>query len=132
FDKLAITPLRGNDVQGVFVILEGIVDKRPLFFPFLLSLVHDVGGYRPANAFILNGILSFVFLGLVFVTGRMLAGRVAGWLGVALFAGLPLLAQNSTGGGFELLNLVMLLATLLLGVRFVERGDEPSLTAFVF
>src|SRR5436190_4445426 len=65
FDKLAVTPLRGNDIQGAFMMLEGIVDKRPLFFPFLLSLVHDIAGYRPANAFILNGILSFVFLGLV-------------------------------------------------------------------
>jgi hypothetical protein len=35
-DKTALTPLRGNDIQGAFVILEGIVDKRPLFFPFLV------------------------------------------------------------------------------------------------
>jgi hypothetical protein len=131
-DKLAVTPLRGNDVQGVFILLEGIVDKRPLFFPFLLSLVHDIGGYRPGNAFILNGILSFVFLSLIFVLGRLLAGRIAGWLGVALFAGLPLLAQNSTGGGFELLNLVMMIAALLLGARFIEKRDGSSLTAFCY
>jgi hypothetical protein len=73
-----------------------------------------------------------VFLGLVHTLGRMLAGRIAGWLGVALFAGLPLLAQNATGGGFELLNLVMILATLLLGARFVANRDAPSCTAFCF
>jgi hypothetical protein len=56
----------------------------------------------------------------VYTLGRMLAGRVAGWLGVVLFAGLPLLSQNATGGGFELINLVMILATLLLGARCVE------------
>ncbi len=131
-DKTVLTPLRGNDIQGSFVILEGIVDKRPLFFPFLLSLLHDLTGYRPANAFILNGTLTFVFLGLVHTTGRLLAGRAAGWLGVLLFAGLPLLGQNATGGGFELLNLVMILATLLLGVRWVEKRDGVSLTAFCF
>ncbi len=131
-DKTALTPLRGNDVQGAFVILEGIVDKRPLFFPFLVSLLHDVTGYRPANAFVLNGALTFTFLGLVFVAGRMLAGRMAGWLGVVLFAGLPLLAQNSTGGGFELLNLTMILATLVLGVRWLDQRDGNSLTAFCF
>jgi hypothetical protein len=49
-----------------------------------------------------------------------------------LFAGLPLLAHNATGGGFELLNLVMILAALLLGARFVEKRDPPSLTAFCF
>jgi hypothetical protein len=132
FEKNVLTPLRGSDIQGVFVIMEGIVDKRPLFFPFLLSLVHDIFGYRPANIFVLNATLAFVFLGLVFVAGRQLAGRVAGWLGVALFAGLPLLAQNATGGGFDLLNLVMIVTAMLLAVRFVERRDEASLTAFFF
>lgn len=131
-DKSALTPLRGNDIQGAFVILEGIVDKRPLFFPFLVSLLHDLTGYRPANAFVLNAGLTFAFLGMVMAAGRMLAGRVAGWLGVALFAGLPLLAQNSTGGGFELLNLTMILATFLLGVRWLDRRDDAALTAFCF
>lgn len=131
-DKSALTPLRGNDIQGAFVIIEGIVDKRPLFFPFLVSLLHDVFGYRPANAFALNAGLTFTFLGLVFAAGRMLAGRLAGWLGVALFAGLPLLAHNCTGGGFELLNLTMILATTLLGARWMARRDAASLTAFCF
>src|SRR5688500_18226552 len=40
-DKSALAPLRGNDIQGAFVILDGILDKRPLFFPFLVSMVHD-------------------------------------------------------------------------------------------
>jgi hypothetical protein len=131
-DKTVLTPLRGSDIQGAFVILDGLMDKRPLFFPFLVSLLHDLTGYRPANAFILNGGLTVVFLALVNLTGRLLAGRMAGWLAVALFAGLPLLAHNATGGGFELLNLVMILATMLLGARFVAKRDSAALTAFCF
>ena len=131
FDKTVLTPMRGNDIQGAYVILDGMMDKRPLFFPFLLSLVHDLTGYRPENAFVLNGGLTFVFLGLVNLAGRLLAGRIAGWIGVALFAGLPLLGQNCTGGGFELLNLTMIVATLLLGARFIQKRDEPALAAFV-
>jgi hypothetical protein len=132
FDKSVHTPVRGSDIQGVYVILDGMMDKRPLFFPFLVSLVHDLTGYRPANAFVVNGGLTFIFLGLIHTLGRLLAGRMAGWLGVALFAGLPLLAHNATGGGFELLNIVMIVATLLLGVRYVEKRDDASLTAFCF
>lgn len=132
FDKTVLTPVRGNDIQGTFVILDGMMDKRPLFFPFLVSLLHDLTGYRPANSLILNGCLTFVFLGLINAVGRLLAGRVAGWLGVALFAGLPLLAHNATGGGFELLNLVMILGTLLLGARLIDRCDETAMTAFCF
>jgi hypothetical protein len=132
FTRTDLTPIRGGDIQGAFVIFEGMMDKRQLFFPFLESILHDLTGYRPENAFVLNGILTFVFLGLVNAVGRKFAGRLAGWLGVALFAGLPLLAQNATGGGFELLNLVMILSTLLLGARYIERRDEPSFTALCF
>ncbi|MFM1747420.1 MAG: hypothetical protein RLZZ188_1086 [Verrucomicrobiota bacterium] len=131
-DRLVLTPLRGNDIQGAFEILEGMVDKRPLLFPFLLSVVHDVAGYRPENAFALNVVLTFVLLGLVWKLGGRLAGRTGGALGVVLLAGLPLLGQNATGGGFELLNLVMIVVTLLLGVRFAERRDGPALGALVF
>jgi hypothetical protein len=132
FDRTVLTPYRGNNLHGVFVIVEGMMDKRPLFFPFLVSILHDLTGYRPENAFVLNGVLTFVLLGLVNATGRMLAGRLAGWVGVALCAGLPLLGQNATGGGFEVLNLVMILATLLLGARLVERRDDDAFTAFVY
>ncbi|MEO6568279.1 MAG: glycosyltransferase family 39 protein [Opitutaceae bacterium] len=132
FNKIVLMPTRGNDIQGTFLLLDGLLDKRPLFFPFLESIVHDLTGYRPENAFVLNGILTVVFLALVNAIGRLLAGRLAGWAGVALFAGLPLLAHNATGGGFELLNLVMILATLLLGIRFAERPDASSLTALVY
>jgi hypothetical protein len=132
FDKAVLTPVRGNDIQGAFVVLDGIMDKRPLFFPFLLSVLHDITGYRPANAFILNGILTFIFLGVINAFGRRVGGRRAGWLGVILFAGLPLFGQNATGGGFELLNMVMIAATMLLGVRFVEKRDEASLAVFCY
>jgi hypothetical protein len=132
FSRTVLTPFRGSDIQGAYVVLQGEMDKRQLFFPFLVSILHDIAGYRPSNAFVLNGILVFIFLALVNATGRKLAGRMAGWLGVALFAGLPLLAQNATGGGFELLNILMILATMLLGARFIERRDEASLTALCF
>jgi hypothetical protein len=132
FNRTVVTPYRGNDIQGTFVLLDGLMDKRPLFFPFLTSLVHDLTGYRPTNAFILNGGLTFVFLGMVNTLGRLLAGRVAGWIAVVLFAGLPLLGHNATGGGFELLNLVMILVTLLLGARFIAKRDSASMVAFCF
>lgn len=130
-DRVVLTPLRGNDIQGAFQILDGVVDKRPLMFPFLLSLVHDLTGYRPENAFALNALLTFALLALAWAFGRRLADRAGGALAVLLLAGLPLLGHNATGGGFELLNLVMILATLLLGLRFVERRDGAALAAFV-
>jgi hypothetical protein len=129
-DKTALVPMRAHDIQGVFQVMAGQIDKRPLFHPFLLSVLHDLTGYRPENAFVLNTGLTFVFLALAYVTGFRIAGRGAGAVTVLLFTSLPLLAQNATGGGFELLNLVMILGTLLLGMRYVARRDANSLEAF--
>jgi hypothetical protein len=129
-DKTALVPHRGNDIQGVFQLLAGQLDKRPLLQPFLVSVLHDVTGYRPENVFALNTALDFVFLTLAYLTGYRIGGRGAGAMAVLLLTSLPLLAQNATGGGFELLNLVMILSSLLLGMRYAERRDADSLSAF--
>jgi len=130
FDKTALVPMRGHDIQGAFQLLAGQLDKRPLFQPFLVSLLHDLTGYRPENVFALNTVLTFVLLALAYVTGCRIGGRKAGAVAVLLLTSLPLLAQNATGGGFELLNLVMILGTLLLGMRYLARRDGNSLEAF--
>ncbi|MBI3885918.1 MAG: glycosyltransferase family 39 protein [Opitutae bacterium] len=129
FDKTALVPMRGHDIQGAFQLLAGQLDKRPLFHPFLVSTLHDLTGYRPENAFALNVGLTFVLLTLTYHAGRQIAGRAAGAVAVLLLTSLPLLAQNATGGGFELLNLVMILATLLLGMRWLARRDAGTLSA---
>jgi hypothetical protein len=131
FDKHPLVPIRGHDLQGAFQLLEGRLDKRPLFHPFLVSTLHDLTGYRPENAFVLNTTLVFVLLGLAFHAGRKIAGRAAGILTVLLLTSLPLLAQNATGGGFELLNLVMILSTLVLGMRYAEKRDPTSQQALL-
>jgi hypothetical protein len=130
FDKTALVPMRGHDIQGPFQLMAGQLDKRPLFQPFLVSLLHDLTGYRPENVFALNTVLTFVLLTLTYLTGCRISGRGAGALAVLLLTSLPLLAQNATGGGFELLNLVMILSTLLLGMRYMSRRDGNSLEAF--
>jgi hypothetical protein len=130
YDREVAYPVRASDAQGPFQLVQRVLDKRPFFYPFLVSLVHDLTGYRTANAFALNAVLGVVFLGLVYRAGWRLAG--SRWAGVALvllFGGLPLLAQQAAGGGFELLNLCMIAAVLLLACRYLSRPDEVSLVA---
>jgi len=132
FDREVYVPLKTHEVTGVYATLAGIVDKRPLFFPFLLSLCHDLTGYRPGNAFGLNAVISVL---LLFFSGRIarrLGGHeLAGILAVLLLGGLPLLALNVTGGGFEVLNLLLIVAMIGLGWMYLERPSANSLNAFV-
>ena len=126
FDKHPLVAVRGHDLQGAFQLLDGQLDKRPLFQPFLVSTLHDLTGYRPENVFVLNTALTFGLLALAYRVGRRLVGREAGVVAVLLLTSLPLLAQNATGGGFEMLNLVMILLTYLLGLRYAAKRDAAS------
>lgn len=89
-------------------------EMRPAGFPFVLSLLHNLTGYRPGNVFILNLIFAWLSLLLLYalVTRRCRAewGMVA-MLGMAAF---PVFVQCATSGGFEIFNLMLALAAFLL------------------
>lgn len=121
--------VRGYDIQGVFLSTDSYLDKRPYFYPFLVSLCHDLTGYRPLNAHLLNALLMPVSLGLAFVFGRQLTGWRGGLLAVVLLGSLPLLGQNATGSGMELLNMVMILATMVLAAAYLRTPKEETLAA---
>lgn len=125
------TMVRGYDLLGVFTSLDSYLDKRPNFFPFLISLVHDLTGYRPANAYWLNAALLPVTLGLVYYLGRRLNGLRGGLLAVLLLGSLPLLGQSATGSSMELLNITMLLAVSALGAAYLRQPDDTRLSALV-
>lgn len=123
--------VRGYEIQGVFLSTDSYVDKRPIFFPFLLSLVHDLAGYRLGNVFYLNTGLFVAVLGLIGWVGWKLNSWRGGLLAIGLLGSLPLFAQNATGAGMELLNLCMLLVVMLTGTVWLARPDERTLASFV-
>lgn len=131
FFRDTATMVRGYDILGAFLSLDNYLDKRPNFYPFLISLVHDLTGYRPANAYWLNAALYPVTLGLAYYLGRRLAGRWGALLTVILLGSLPLLGQNATGAGMELLNFCMILAVAALGGAYLRRPDATRLSALV-
>ncbi len=130
FSREAQTVSRAYELGSNFELLQGELDKRPLFFPFLISTLHDVSGYRPENAFILNALLTPVLLGLLYLVIRLVAGPPGGVSAVLLFITAPLLTQTVAGGGFEVLNLVMILATLYLGMHYAAAPSAATVSAF--
>jgi hypothetical protein len=126
-EKQAFAAMQMYEIEGTRYGIGKVVDKRPFFFPFLLSLLHDLTGYRPTQGFYLNGLLLVGVLGLVFCLGRRLCPPHGGYLAVGLLATAPLLAINATSSGFDLLNLWMI---LILGVSleaYLRRPDDGRL-----
>jgi hypothetical protein len=129
--KQVMTAARAYEVNGSFVLLGGYVDKRPYFYPFLVSLLHDLTGYRSLQGVVLNACLTPLFLTLLFVAGRLIWQEWGGYLAVGLFATVPLLAMNANGAGFDLLNLVMILGTALAAYWYLRQPDARRMNVLI-
>lgn len=126
------TPVRAYDFSGTWLAIDTFLDKRPYFFAFLLSLVHDLSGFRIANVFVLNAALAPLCLCLVYWLARQLTGRRGpALLAVGLVATLPLFGQNVSGSGMELHNLVMIAFAMAAALLYLQRPDDDRLALFV-
>ncbi len=121
----------GYEIEGTFSTMQTYLDKRPFFFAFLVSLIHDLTGYREANAFFLNTALMPVALGFVYLLARRLVEHLAAMATLCGFGALSLLAIQATGAGMEMLNLVMLLLVIHLALWYLDHPDESRLAALV-
>ncbi len=107
------------------------VDKRPAFFPFVVSIVHSLSGYRPENAFVVNGLAMFLFLFSLYAWVARVQGPKWGILAVLFMVTLPLLAQNATGAGFDLFNAAWLMLVMNLALAFVRNPSEDNLHLYI-
>ncbi len=122
-------PFRAHTLSGVYCPLGGNIDKRPPLFPFLISLLHDFTGYRFANIFWVNALLTPLLLTLSFLIGAKLGGWKAG-IGVILtLVSFPLLGHVTHGGGFEPLFLTLIAACLYLSIHYLKKPNASSLWA---
>lgn len=131
FFREVSTIVRGYTIDGVFAPFDTYLDKRPFFFPFVVSLLHDFTGYREANAFVLNGCLMPVVLAQVYLLARRLSAHAGALAGVVVLGTMSLLAHNATGSGMEMLNLAMLLLALHLAAIYLDAPDPHRLSALV-
>ncbi len=117
--------------EGAVVPLEQTVDKRPPLFPFLVSLLHDVSGYRIENAFVVNAALLAAALLLVFAAARSRLDLPAALAVPFLVLAVPLTSIVATSAGFELLAAVLFMVVLLAALDFVRRPDTVRWVAFL-
>jgi hypothetical protein len=118
------TPIRAYDYDGTWLTINTFLDKRPYFFPFLVSLVHDFTGYRLGNVYAVNVGLAFIILACVFSFVQLLTGRQKpAVIAVGLLATLPLFGQNVTGASMELLSVAMTALVLVAATWYLR---EPS------
>ena len=67
--------------NGNKIILAAVLDKRPAFFPYLVSIIHLLSGYKPENVFVLNFIIGFISLFLVYYIIQLFFEKYWGIIG---------------------------------------------------
>ena len=101
---------------------EGYIDKRPYFFPFAVSILHFLTGYRYSNGFLLNILLTPVLFGLMLALVRVYVARpLVGYAAVMLFVSLPVVPQVATSSGAEWLNATLVLLLAWSAIWFAKR-----------
>ena len=115
---------RYMNLQGKPTVIVSFLDKRPHAFPFLVSALHDVTGYRVANPFLANRLLLLVFLCALGYWAYQVGGLSATGFALATLVTSPLLVYNAASGGLEMMFLALILTQLLVMAAVLK---DPSM-----
>ena len=124
---------RAYSIDGSFSVVEAKPEKRPIGFAVLLSVVHDLTGYRVENGFYLNLVLGWLMLALLAWLGNFLAGRWGAAAGLVLVPSIPMISYYAHGSGIDHPMMVMILVVLCLGLQWARTDRDPmSLLAYLY
>lgn len=124
-ERQAVVLARGYDLGAGFEPINSFVDKRPVLYAWVCALSHTLTGYRLENPFYVNRVLSVLLAGWLFVVGRRLVGNWGGALLAGLFMLAPMFAQNANSGGFEILNVLLIVALWHAAMLVLEAPTSP-------
>ena len=109
-----------------------MIEKRPLLFPFFISLLNSLSGYRLSNVFVLNylSLCGFLF-GLYCFLRRYLTKT---WSAAALIlvVAQPIVPLCATSGGFEICNLALIAFSFLALRYFLDAPSTTRLQLLIF
>ena len=113
--------------NGSLQVIDVSIPNRPLLFPFAINIIHSVLGYRPANVFILNFMLMFIFLAGVYVAIKKAIDTPTAVAGIFLILAYPIITISATSGGYDLFSTLLFAVILTVFYRFLKSPDEKSL-----
>lgn len=122
-DKTAYNHTMGRWYYDNFWPISFEVDKRPLLYPFLVSIFHGIFGYSITNAFICNTVVLFLLLLTVFHLVYPIAGFVGGIAGMLLVVAQPIICITAVSGGFDLLACLLQVWILFLVLELCRKEN---------
>ena len=112
-NKTASLPVQGLALDYAVFNPDYKLDKRPLLFPFFISLVHSIAGYSPYNGYVVNFILGVSILFMTYLLVSSLFSKFYGTLGILILSSYPIFIIWVTSSGFDMLNLFLMVFLFL-------------------
>ena len=125
-------PISGYWFEGEYQYGYSQTDKRPILFPVLTSAVHSAVGFSHKNPYLLNNLISFLTIFLIYAFARKFTSPFAAFLACILFLTLPEFIISGNGGGLEPLNLLVIIVIAHLAGCYLESPTKQHLNALVF
>ncbi len=104
------------------------IDKRPIFYPFLVSILHTLLGFKLENGCLLNNLLCPVFYLLLYAFLISWAHPILALCGLLGVTALPMLPWLFNGAGMEPLSFVFLLIVLLAAQAYLKQPSSQRLS----
>jgi hypothetical protein len=124
-DKTASLPIQSLQIETEPFNPQVVPNKRPLLFPFVVSVLHSLLGYSPYHGLIVNFICAVIILGLVYVFVYENYSKTYAALALVVFVSFPIFSFWVPSSGFETLNLFFVMLTFLLLHQFIKK-KRPS------
>lgn len=126
-ERINAVPSVGYHLKGDLVYGERSLNPRMFLYPFFVSVVHDLTGFRVVNGLWVNAVVGMLLFLAVYLGGNRIHVRGGGAIAVLLLAGLPLLDESVDGYGGDSTNLFFLALLFLALSRYAERRDAAHL-----
>ncbi|MGD8242590.1 MAG: hypothetical protein PVF59_07195 [Desulfobacterales bacterium] len=131
-ERVAAVPIEGFVTDQRQADLVTAPDKRPLLFPFLVSVIHTLIGYSPSNGFLLNFATTLAALLSFALAASRLFGPAMALPSILMLASAPILSFYATGSGFEILNMLFMMLTFMVLLEVVDSEAAPDRVELLF
>jgi hypothetical protein len=127
------TPTILTREKGIPRLQGAYLDKRPYGYAWLVSLVHDLKGYNPRNAFIVNNLVGLAFcVILATMVYFMCDGKMASVaLSLTSILALPIFGQQFSSAGIDAINILFILILLGAALVFFKKPQHDTFTVLL-
>lgn len=142
--RLTLTSKSLSQLHTAFIPIETInmldnelwlsygMDKRPVLFSYIVSLIHTIKGYSYYNSFVLNAFTSFGCLFLIYYLIQTLWGKYYGLVSLICLASYPIFIEYSMSAGFDIFNLFFALLTFVIFCIYYKNKNALNMELLLY